>query len=191
MINEITVDQWEWNKLSVQRYRGFGTVKDCGVRGDDWSDLICAYGLICDLSPHPAGAKPAAWPCWSPRCKRMPTRWRKTSSALRSCWLWWELEAQTNTLMIHHFYWLLLWNHPNCCLLPPGFWKWQERAALWASDWDISQAGRGWGPAEGPFPGRRQSQEAQTPPGQRDRERVSCWSFNSFWIVSQLPGCII
>lgn len=54
-------------------------------------DVWKVYNLIiCDLSPHPAGTKLATWPCWSPRCKRMLTRWRKTSSTLRNCWLWWE-----------------------------------------------------------------------------------------------------
>lgn len=141
-----------------------------------YHNLICVCGFICALLltpfPHLAGPRSATWPCWSPRCKRMPTRWRKTSSGPKSCWLWWEqtLKLKQKSLLLAA---LCKSNHPNCCLLPPGRWKWQERPALQAPDWDIRQAGRGWGTSEGSLPGRWQSQEVQLPTGQRDRERVS------------------
>lgn len=61
----------------------------------------------------------------------------------------------------------------HCRLLSTGCWEWKERPPAPASNWDFRQAGWGWRPAEGPFPGCWQSQEAQTPSGHRDRERVS------------------
>lgn len=57
--------------------------------------------------------------------------------------------------------------------LSTGCWEWKERPPAPASNWDFRQAGWGWRPAEGSFPGCWQSQETQTPPGHRDRERVS------------------
>lgn len=95
----------------------------------------------------------------------------------------WKTGTQTSPLMsFHHFLCHRSVKRPSwssCYLLPAGCWKWQEWASLQASDWDLRQAGRGWGPAEGPLPGCRQSQEAQTPAGQRDRERVSYYRINT------------
>lgn len=42
------------------------------------------------FAPTLTGPAPVTWPCWSLRCKRMPTRWRKMSCGQKSSWLWWE-----------------------------------------------------------------------------------------------------
>lgn len=66
-------------------------------------------------------------------------------------------------------------NHrPSPQLLPPGWRKWPQWRNFEAPEWALWHSGWSRKPAEEPLLGCGHSQEAQTPAGQRDRERVSC-----------------
>lgn len=124
------------------------------------------------FAPTLTGPAPVTWPCWSLRCKRMPTRWRKMSCEQKSSWLWWEKKTVNDRLSFTSLTDIkvdLFPFHP----LPTGCRKRQEGAAVSASDYDLRQTGRGWRSAQGPVFGPGQSQEAETSTGQRDREWVS------------------
>lgn len=73
-------------------------IEDLGLWQGVWSKrgphnpCLMVYSVSASGPNSPA----ATWPCWLLRCRRMLTRWRKTSFVQKNCWPWWE-QTKTST----------------------------------------------------------------------------------------------